>query len=220
MIFAIAAQAIIAPTFEPPLVFSGEDFRVAVPGNAVPNRLSNMRLRGGIGRVQNPGPASFWLIQEENGRVSDAAYVSVPTALVPKWQRWPAQSGSFGGAAFLIGEKAKIALVPVLNNIGAVAVGPLGERRYPKLFSLDVSARSAPQHERSFLPDYIYSGATHTTLIDSPGGIARVSVRVDEEGVEAVIAARFAISGQALLLGKSHPINIRAGETVRLTETF
>src|SRR5438552_18932283 len=99
---ALFAQSVLQVSFSPPLVFAGEPFRINAPSGIETSAIANLRKQGGFWIAQKPVPAEIWSIERKGNELQDAAKIPVPLALVPRWQAWPTESGSLGGAAFLI----------------------------------------------------------------------------------------------------------------------
>lgn len=219
MIGLLIAQLSLSASFSPSLLFVGESFNASISTNAVIQDQKGVRLNGHRGFIQS-FDASFWLVKKANGGLVDATEIFLPVACIPRWQSWPETSGQRGGAAFLVSEACKVAIVPTRLGHGLCVLQNGSETRFANLASLDIEVRSGPRHERVIRADALVAGSQFATLYAKPDNVARVWLRVWPGRIDAVILAEYEMRGVLKLLNTEFPIQLSKGSLFRTTYSF
>ena len=217
---ALFAQSVLQVSFSPPLVFAGEPFHINAPSGIDLSAIANLRKQGGFWIAQKPVPAEIWSIERKGNDLRDAAKIPVPLALVPRWQTWPTESGSLGGAAFLIRKGFNLALVPMDGNFELCIEQDGAERRWANTIRLDIAVRSGPKHERAIAADYIYAGKEHITLSARPDRVARLIIAITGDSIETTLLAEYQMAGTLSVLNQTKQISLAKGEKISMTISF
>lgn len=227
MNFLLVASQFASMAYAPAFVFPGEPALVAPNARAQRRQIAfhsseGARVRetrdGWILAAENPQPAraTFLFDADGDGLPEDGTVVEIPVALAPRGSLQHSAPGVYDGVAISILHHARIAVVPTTVGSALQIDGSWGRLRFAPLFSADVAVRTAARRERTFEATYAFASASGITLLGRPGGIAAVSIRIEDAGIRARYLALFHQTGTLRLLNVEQEVSLAPTEELEL----